>query len=196
MKAPIKALIAALTATALSCVIVGCSSGGDTSDQENNSTEAIETTENTTSDNASAESNDTDASGYVECDGEKMTLADWAQMILSNPLSMDNYIGKEITVVADFQMFSSSASPYYTNYEQSTTGNMTYYESPLGFIVLSGSIYVDVPENDRELVSGLKPGDKVKVQGTVSGFYSGMTLLFTPASGEDTAGDITIEKVS
>ena len=194
MKAPIK-IISLITAGILACGLVGCGSNNDnagSSDATNS-----EATENASSD-ATVEEEDEFENGYVECDGEKVNIYDWSQMISSNPLSMDTYIGKEITVESDFMMISSGNQYYYESYEasKSTSELPPSYEAPIGMMTLTGSIYVDIPEADQALASSLKQGDKVKVTGTISGFAYGATYLFTPTAGTTYTSDITIEKVS
>lgn len=196
MKTPIRAITALLTAGILSISLVGCGGNTDNKAEDNNSTENTEeTTDNATTDETA---NDEFEKGYVECDGEKMSIYDWQQMISSNPLSMDTYIGKEITVEADFMMISSGNQYYYESYEasKSTTELPPSYEAPIGMMTLTGSIYVDIPEADQAIASSLKQGDKVKVTGTISGFAYGATYLFTPTAGTTYTGPITIEKIS
>lgn len=203
MKAPIK-IVSLITAGILACGLVGCGGNND------NESSAADTTENTesaaesaegdeaTSDDATDDAEDEFENGYVECDGEKIGIYDWSQMISTNPLSMDTYIGKEITVESDFMMITSGNQYYYESYEasKSTSKLPPSYEPPVGVMVLTGTIYVDIPEADQAMVSSLKQGDKVKVTGTISGFSYGATYLFTPTAGTAYTGDITIEKVS
>lgn len=196
MKAPIK-IISLITAGILACGLVGCGGNTDSGSSAANTTENTESAE-ASSDATTAEEEDEFANGYVECDGEKMSTYDWSQMISSNALAIDNYIGKEITVESDFMMLSTGNQYYYESYEasKSTTELPPSYEAPIGMMVLTGSIYVDIPEADQALASSLKQGDKVKVTGTISGFAYGATYLFTPTAGTTYTGPITIEKVS
>lgn len=197
MKTPIRAITALLTAGVLAFGLVGCSGNDENKAQENSAPSSAETTAETTDNTATDEAtNDEFEKGYVECDGEKMTPTDWMSMLLNNPLSMDNYIGKEITVESDFMMISSTSPYYYTSYEASknTKDIPPQYKPSIGMMTLSGGIEVDIPEADQAMVSGLKQGDKVKVTGTISGISGGTTYLFS--TGTEYAGPITIEKIS
>lgn len=194
MKAPIK-IISLITAGILACGLVGCGTNNDSAGSSAaNTTEA---TENASSD-AAAEAEDEFENGYVECDGEKTDLNEWYQMFSTNPLAMDNYIGKEITAVSDFQSISNSTF-YYTSDEEKdevASGLHEEYEAPVGLLNLNGFITAEIPEADRALASSLKPSDKVKVTGTISGWFVSTTIMLLPSSGAEYAGDITIEKVS
>lgn len=196
MKAPIK-IISLITAGILACGLVGCGGNTDNGSSADNTTENTESAE-AASDTAATEAEDEFANGYVECDGEKMDINDWYQMFSTNPLAMDNYLGKEITAVSNFQSISSDTL-YYTNEDgkyDTLAGNTPKYEAPVGLLNLEGFITADIPESDRALASSFKPGDKVKVSGTISGWFSSTTLLLLPSSGAEYTGDITIEKIS
>ncbi|MDE7135207.1 MAG: hypothetical protein K2N91_01105 [Muribaculaceae bacterium] len=192
MKAPIK-ILTMLTAGILAIGVTGC--GGNSDDRASSS--SVEATATATDDATSEEAEDEFENGYVECDGEKTSLNDWSMMFSSNPLAMDNYIGKEITVVSDFQTISTTNQFYYESYEASRGTDLpTSYEPPVGLMVLDGSIYVDIPEADQAMVSSLKMGDEIEVTGTISGFAYGATFLFAPTAGSTHTGNITIEKIS
>lgn len=103
MKTPIK-MLTLLTAGILAIGLIGC---GGNSDNKISSSSA-ETTTTATDDATSEETEDEFENGYVECDGETMSVGDWMSMFTNNPLAMDNYIGKEITVVSDFQTISTT----------------------------------------------------------------------------------------
>lgn len=167
----------------------GNATGGSNGSESSSSASSVEAT---TSDAASDQAAD---ENYVEVDGERMSTSDWSDMLVNDPTSIDNYIGKQITIVSDFSMVSNSDQYYYPSYEASkATGDVPpSYEAPIGMMILGDTFYVDIPEAGRSLVSDLEPGDRVRVTGTVSGFFVNETLLLPPSSGAEHTGDITIE---
>lgn len=193
MRATIK-IITILTTLIIAFALAGCAGSNDDTAQESSAAAEASSSAESAQEGTHPTVEEITDDGYVEIDGEQIDIYDWEQMIVSNPLAMDTYIGKEITVVSDFTSISTTELYYYTSYEQSKeAGGFLTHKSDVGTMLLSGLIYVDIPEADRALVSTLKQGDMVKVQGLVGGFFSGATYLFL--SGADYAGDIAIEKM-
>lgn len=194
MKASIK--IATMFATVVLVFgLTACSGGDGNTVGGSNGSESSSSASNTEITDSAAASDQVADGSYVEIDGERMSTEDWSSMLVSDPRSIDNYIGRQITVVADFSMVSNSDQFYYPSYEASKATDDTplTYEAPIGMMILGDTIYVDISEADSSLVSGLEPGDRVRVTGTVSGFFVNETLLLPPSSGAEHTGDITIE---
>lgn len=191
MKATAK-IISAIASTILALGLFGCAGSNGSDDAGSDSPENAEAAAGNTA--AVDEYESPFDRSYVEIGGETISISDWTEIILSNQLALDNYIGKEMTVVSEFQWISQSDPFYFTSYEQSksTVENIPKYDAPVGMMTLLGSIYVDIPESDQAIVSTLKQGDMVRVQGTLSGFSPGATYMF--ASGTEYSSPITIEK--
>lgn len=195
MKKPLKTLMTILSVALLACCLMACSSNGESKEQEVDTT-GVSSTSSSAEDELAKYA--TIQKGYIECDGEEMTLLDWSNMIMNNTLALDNYIGKEVTVEDEFRSIDPQTL-YYTDTqdkENTMQGLNDRYNAPIGLMNLGNHILVDIPEDYRTLVSTLKPDDMVRVQGTISGYFGGQTILLLPSSGAEYTGPVTIEKIS
>lgn len=133
--------------------------------------------------------------GYVEINDEHIGLDKLPQLIEENPLSVqDEYIGKEITVVAPYDSYYGPVSGGIIGANGGVQSTFPY-----GEVILGNENYkyrIQLTEETRDLAASLKKGDIVKASGVFSGYSeTGDVYLATYDGFEENRGSIPYDSI-
>lgn len=121
------------------------------------------------------------SSGYVSINGEDLDLSELPKLIEKNQLEIkDEYIGKEMTVVAPFISIEDAENSTLN----SAGDTQIMLDRPLGEVVIGtdgGRYIIQITEENREIAASLKAGATVKATGVFSAYDSttGAVYLLT-----------------
>lgn len=128
---------------------------------------------------------------YVEINGKKMGLEELPKLIEENQLVIkDEYIGKDITVVAPFISIEGEA----TSTLDGSSETQIMLERPLGEVVIGtkeGRYVIQITEENKSIASTLRKGDLVKANGVFSAYNdTSKTIYLLTFDGFDSPNSV------